>query len=193
MYSVLDAIVRSFTLLQSFLATNGLFAAAPLVLLACLVLTAVRQRIHNSKPRVQNAQSSRSTSTSSASRTRATQELAETPQDSPSGTHTDAPLTSTASPHSGLLSFFGNMLAPTLFARPIPLPVPSPGVDPALRSVDVEPKLERPETPWPVKQPFDAFLVLDVEATCQEGTDFNWPNEIIVCYCSLNVNVCDNT
>lgn len=30
------------------------------------------------------------------------------------------------------------------------------------------------------KQPYDAFLVLDVEATCQEGTDFNFPNEIIV-------------
>ena len=40
--------------------------------------------------------------------------------------------------------------------------------------------LNLPETPWPVKQPYDAFLVLDVEATCEEGTDFNWPNEIIV-------------
>ena len=30
------------------------------------------------------------------------------------------------------------------------------------------------------KQPCEAFLVLDVEATCQEGTDFNFPNEIIV-------------
>lgn len=29
------------------------------------------------------------------------------------------------------------------------------------------------------KQPYDAFLVLDVEATCHEGTDFNFPNEII--------------
>lgn len=32
-----------------------------------------------------------------------------------------------------------------------------------------------------VKQPYDAFLVLDVEGTCESGTDFNWPNEIIVC------------
>jgi hypothetical protein len=31
-----------------------------------------------------------------------------------------------------------------------------------------------------VKQPYDAFLVLDVEATCEEGTGFEWPNEIIV-------------
>ncbi|KAI0049660.1 hypothetical protein FA95DRAFT_1488744 [Auriscalpium vulgare] len=30
-----------------------------------------------------------------------------------------------------------------------------------------------------VPQPFDAFLVLDVEATCVEGADFQWPNEII--------------
>ncbi|KAJ6546468.1 ribonuclease H-like domain-containing protein [Mycena vulgaris] len=30
-----------------------------------------------------------------------------------------------------------------------------------------------------VKQPYDAFLLLDVEATCQKGTDFNYPNEII--------------
>ncbi|KAG2146922.1 ribonuclease H-like domain-containing protein [Suillus bovinus] len=30
-----------------------------------------------------------------------------------------------------------------------------------------------------VKQPYDAFLVLDVEATCEQGTDFEWPNEII--------------
>ncbi|KAI0062234.1 hypothetical protein BV25DRAFT_1916154 [Artomyces pyxidatus] len=28
-------------------------------------------------------------------------------------------------------------------------------------------------------QPYDAFLVLDVEATCFQGTDFHWPNEII--------------
>lgn len=30
------------------------------------------------------------------------------------------------------------------------------------------------------KQPYDVFLVLDVEATCQQGADFNFPNEIIV-------------
>jgi len=30
-----------------------------------------------------------------------------------------------------------------------------------------------------VSQPYDAFLVLDVEATCLQGTDFHWPNEII--------------
>ncbi|KAJ6623415.1 ribonuclease H-like domain-containing protein [Mycena sp. CBHHK59/15] len=29
------------------------------------------------------------------------------------------------------------------------------------------------------KQPYDAFLLLDVEATCQQGTNFNYPNEII--------------
>ncbi|KAJ6547347.1 ribonuclease H-like domain-containing protein [Mycena capillaripes] len=30
-----------------------------------------------------------------------------------------------------------------------------------------------------VKQPYDAFLLLDVEATCQRGTNFDYPNEII--------------
>lgn len=33
--------------------------------------------------------------------------------------------------------------------------------------------------PNAVKQLYDAFLVLDVEATCQPGTDFNYANEII--------------
>ncbi len=47
--------------------------------------------------------------------------------------------------------------------------------------------LERPtvtattQTTWTC-QPYDAFLVLDVEATCLKGTDFHWPNEIIVSY-----------
>ena len=31
-----------------------------------------------------------------------------------------------------------------------------------------------------VKQPYDAFLVLDVEGTCTEGSSWDWPNEIIV-------------
>ena len=31
-----------------------------------------------------------------------------------------------------------------------------------------------------VKQPFEVFLVLDIEGTCDLGTDFNYPNEIIV-------------
>jgi len=29
-------------------------------------------------------------------------------------------------------------------------------------------------------QPYDAFLVLDIEGTCKLGSDFNYPNEIIV-------------
>ncbi|KIP04762.1 hypothetical protein PHLGIDRAFT_75411 [Phlebiopsis gigantea 11061_1 CR5-6] len=33
--------------------------------------------------------------------------------------------------------------------------------------------------PAAAKQSFDAFLVLDVEATCMPGTDFNYANEII--------------
>ncbi|GJJ12205.1 hypothetical protein Clacol_006446 [Clathrus columnatus] len=35
------------------------------------------------------------------------------------------------------------------------------------------------ETNPPPRQPFNYFLVLDVEATCVEGTDLTWPNEII--------------
>jgi len=38
---------------------------------------------------------------------------------------------------------------------------------------------EQCQTGWTC-QPYDAFLVLDVEATCLQGTDFQWPNEIIV-------------
>ncbi|KAL0577247.1 hypothetical protein V5O48_004735 [Marasmius crinis-equi] len=30
-----------------------------------------------------------------------------------------------------------------------------------------------------LKQPFEAFLVLDVEGTCEEGSSFDYPNEII--------------
>lgn len=30
------------------------------------------------------------------------------------------------------------------------------------------------------EQPYDVFLVLDVEATCHQGTNFDYPNEIIV-------------
>ena len=40
---------------------------------------------------------------------------------------------------------------------------------------------EQSQTGWTC-QPYDVFLVLDVEATCLQGTDFHWPNEIIVSY-----------
>ena len=40
---------------------------------------------------------------------------------------------------------------------------------------------EQSQAAWTC-QPYDAFLVLDVEATCLQGTDFHWPNEIIVSY-----------
>ena len=40
---------------------------------------------------------------------------------------------------------------------------------------------EQCQTAWTC-QPYDALLVLDVEATCLQGTDFHWPNEIIVSY-----------
>ena len=31
-----------------------------------------------------------------------------------------------------------------------------------------------------VKQPYEVYLVLDIEGTCNQGTGFNYPNEIIV-------------
>lgn len=37
-----------------------------------------------------------------------------------------------------------------------------------------------PARPPRAKQPYDTFLVFDVEATCVQGQDFNWCNEIIV-------------
>lgn len=37
-----------------------------------------------------------------------------------------------------------------------------------------------PQQPEVKKTQPDTFLVLDVEATCVPGSDFNWPNEIIV-------------
>ncbi|KAG8933939.1 hypothetical protein FRC02_010874 [Tulasnella sp. 418] len=36
-----------------------------------------------------------------------------------------------------------------------------------------------PEPSSTSKQPYDAFLVLDVEATCMQGSGFDYPNEII--------------
>lgn len=39
-------------------------------------------------------------------------------------------------------------------------------------------------------QTYDAFLVLDVEATCQPGTDFNYANEIIVSIPSHSHSAC---
>lgn len=35
------------------------------------------------------------------------------------------------------------------------------------------------------RQPLDAFLVLDVEGTCVEGSSFDYPNEIIASSCFL--------
>src|SRR6266566_2709118 len=40
---------------------------------------------------------------------------------------------------------------------------------------------QQSQTAWTC-QPYDVLLVLDVEATCLQGADFHWPNEIIVSY-----------
>jgi len=43
-------------------------------------------------------------------------------------------------------------------------------------ALEDDPALLRP----PSVTGYDAYLVFDVEATCERGTDFDWPNEIIV-------------
>jgi hypothetical protein len=40
---------------------------------------------------------------------------------------------------------------------------------------------EIPPEPSMTRQPYEVFLVLDIEGTCDQGTNFNYPNEIIVC------------
>jgi len=50
-------------------------------------------------------------------------------------------------------------------------------------------EVDQPEEPQPSQKHYDYFLVLDVEATCVEGTDLNWPNEIIVTPCLASVDV----
>ena len=55
---------------------------------------------------------------------------------------------------------------------PVPLQVIAP-VPPPSRELNQRRAVKVP-------QPYDAFLVLDVEATCLHGSDFQWPNEIIV-------------
>ncbi|KAJ3476341.1 hypothetical protein NLI96_g11223 [Meripilus lineatus] len=76
------------------------------------------------------------------------------------------------------------------------LPDTPPPVSPSSSSASSSSNTEPTESPLPspemqkqkvdayidrtlVKQTYDAFLVLDVEATCVQGADFNYPNEII--------------
>ena len=57
--------------------------------------------------------------------------------------------------------------------------MPHPNRRPPLAKASVR-MVDDAEPPKQVKQTVDAFLVLDVEATCKQGTDFDYPNEIIV-------------
>lgn len=65
--------------------------------------------------------------------------------------------------------------------RPIPIVVP-PSVRPTKDIAPIAVNTPR------VKQPYDALLVLDVEATCVAGCGFEYPNEIIVCSYLLHVS-----
>lgn len=56
-----------------------------------------------------------------------------------------------------------------------PSPIPATETEPPATM----PSLVTALDPGAAKQTYDAFLVLDVEGTCQPGTDFNYANEII--------------
>ncbi|KAF8610704.1 hypothetical protein BDV93DRAFT_484134 [Ceratobasidium sp. AG-I] len=57
---------------------------------------------------------------------------------------------------------------------------PPDDVDRTEDALDDKPAPIAPEVTSPgVKQPLEYLLAFDVEATCVQGTDFNWPNEII--------------
>ena len=65
-------------------------------------------------------------------------------------------------------------------------PAPTTEKDTAVQTMPSRPT--HSVDPAPAVQTYDAFLVLDVEATCQPGTDFNYANEIIAsgpALCSL--------
>lgn len=59
-----------------------------------------------------------------------------------------------------------------------PTPLPPPPADPRPSTMPVAPAEDIDS--FAAKQSFDAFLVLDVEATCLPGTNFDYANEIIV-------------
>jgi 3'-5' exoribonuclease 1 len=63
-----------------------------------------------------------------------------------------------------------NYITPSAVPRPDAAPIPPRN--------DELPQSSQCQTAW-LCQPYDAFLVLDVEATCLQGTGFHWPNEII--------------
>ena len=56
-------------------------------------------------------------------------------------------------------------------------PAPETEKDEGLNTMPVYPSSQI--DPGAAKQTYEAYLVLDVEATCQAGTDFNYANEII--------------
>ena len=73
---------------------------------------------------------------------------------------------------------------PSDVPRPHTVLIPPRDIGPTLTFMNEEYRGVR------VPQPYDAFLVLDVEATCLPGTDFHWPNEIIVRY---HVELCSRS
>jgi hypothetical protein len=72
--------------------------------------------------------------------------------------------------------------AATTYITPSAVPCPdSAPIPPRNEELPQSSMKDQRQTAW-LCQPYDAFLVLDVEATCLQGTGFHWPNEIIVRY-----------
>ena len=81
-------------------------------------------------------------------------------------------------PHekSTFFSTVRNSFGQSLFYKEVVVPIPSPGQELPQPTKQGKMTSESPR----IKQPFEVFLVLDIEGTCDLGTNFNYPNEIIV-------------
>jgi len=98
-------------------------------------------------------------------------------------------LSSQPVPPFGLFSQFWYRLKPSEAISVSPLiPQPSDKTDMRYQRTPRHVKAKKKKIPIVepqripgIVQPCEAFLVLDIEGTCNQGTDFNYPNEIIVC------------
>lgn len=83
-----------------------------------------------------------------------------------------------------LMLWLLNRLRLRFYTRIVPSGTVAQPVKPKLVISSPQPRVTPAKPPSPTKpkpkQPFHAFLVLDVEGTCQLGSDFDYPNEIIV-------------
>jgi hypothetical protein len=76
---------------------------------------------------------------------------------------------------STFFSTVRNSFRQSLFSKEVVVPIPS------FRQEMPRTKQGKMTSEGPrIKQPFEVFLVLDIEGTCDVGTNFDYPNEIIV-------------